>query len=226
MAGAATEQAIRVLLVDDDPYVRKAVAAVVSGEPDLELVGEADDGVRALQLVDELDPDVLLLDLEMPTMGGLQVVQRLQRRPGAPRVLVLTNHMADRYIAETLRGGAAGFLVKNTGPDDLVSAVRAAHCGEAVLSADVTRRMIDSFVSQGATESGTDRLAGLTEREREVALAVAAGQSNQEISDQLFMSLSTVKTNVSRILAKLGLSNRVQVALLVHGVHLDAGPED
>ena len=215
------ECTIRVLVVDDDPFVRRAVTAIVVAHDRLELVGEAADGIEAIEKVGQTDPDVILMDLMMPRLGGLDAVRQICRRPSPPRVLILTNHMADSHIAETLREGAAGFLLKNTAPSELVDAIIAAQAGDPVLSAEVTGRMIDLFVSSGAeTVSDDSWAAALTEREKEVALAVADGRSNQEIADLLFMSLSTVKTNVSRILAKLGLANRVQVALLVHGIAL------
>ncbi|MFH8366354.1 response regulator [Streptomyces sp. NPDC018031] len=214
--------AIRVLLVDDDPLVRAGLRLMLGGAPDLEVVGEAADGAEVEPMVAACSPDVVLMDIRMPTVDGLAATEALRGRPSAPEVVVLTTFNTDEHVLRALRAGAAGFVLKHTPPQQIVEAVRRVAAGEPVLSPTVTRQLIDQ-VSGGGEHRRAARargqLAALAGREREVAVAVGQGKSNAEIAAALYMGLPTVKTYVSRILTKLDLNNRVQIALLVH----DAG---
>ncbi|WP_418959904.1 response regulator [Streptomyces tritici] len=218
---------IRLLIVDDDPLVRAGLTLMLGGAEDIEIVGEGTDGRDVPALVDRLVPDVVLMDIRMPHVDGLTATERLRARPGGPEVVVLTTFHADEQVLRALRAGAAGFVLKDTPPAEILAAVRRVAAGDPVLSPAVTRQLMSHVAAQrpaGDPErnrraAAAARLAELAEREREVALAVGRGASNAEIAAALYMSLPTVKTHVSRILAKLGLDNRVQIALLVH----DAG---
>ncbi|WP_393097160.1 response regulator [Streptomyces sp. LN325] len=215
-------KAIRLLLVDDDPLVRAGLSFMMGGADDIEIVGEAADGSEVEALVDRTRPDVVLMDIRMPTVDGLAATERLRRRQDAPQVVVLTTFHADEQVLRALRAGAAGFVLKDTPPADIVDAVRRVAAGDPVLSPTVTRRLMEQVAGGPAdTRRGTarDRIAVLNDREREVAVAVGRGASNAAIAAELYMSVATVKTHVSRILAKLGLNNRVQIALLTY----DAG---
>ncbi|MGW3662119.1 response regulator [Streptomyces sp. NPDC005141] len=214
--------AIRVLLVDDDPLVRAGLSLMMGGAEDVEIVGEAADGGEVEALVDRTRPDVVLMDIRMPTVDGLTATERLRGREEAPQVVVLTTFHADDQVLRALRAGAAGFVLKDTPPAQILAAVRRVAAGDPVLSPTVTRQLMEHAAgsSLDTRRSGArSRVAGLNEREREVAVAVGRGSSNAEIAAELFMSVATVKTHVSRILAKLDLNNRVQIALLTY----DAG---
>ena len=215
---------VDVLVVDDDPVVRFGLTMMLGGAPDLRVVAEAGDGAEALELVDRHAPDVVLMDIRMPGTDGLTATERLRRRPDAPQVVVLTTFDADEHVLRALRAGAAGFLLKDTPPDELVLAVRHAAQGRPVLSPDVTRRLIDRVAASDQDTTRTAarrRLDLLADRERAVALELGAGRSNAEIAARHHLSIATVKTHVSAILTKLDLNNRVQVALLVHDAGLD-----
>ncbi|MFF7187727.1 response regulator [Streptomyces sp. NPDC008222] len=214
--------AIRLLLVDDDPLVRAGLSLMLGGADDIEIVGEAADGSEVEQLVDRTRPDVVLMDIRMPTVDGLTATELLRRRPDAPQVVVLTTFHAEEQVLRALRAGAAGFVLKDTPPAEILDAVRRVAAGDPVLSPAVTRQLMTHAVGagMGTRRAGArERLAPLGEREREVAVAVGRGASNAEIAAELYMSIAGVKTHVSRILAKLGLNNRVQIALLTY----DAG---
>ncbi|WP_088979576.1 response regulator [Micromonospora coxensis] len=224
---SAGEQApVRVLIVDDDALVRAGLSMILGGAPDVRVVGEAADGAEVPAAVEAYAPDVVLMDIRMPRVDGLTATEALRAGPCPPEVLVLTTFDADEQVLRALRAGAAGFLLKDTPPAEIVRAVRRVAAGEATLSPTVTRKLI-THVTAVAAPSGPDPrrqralrlLDGLTGREREVALALGQGRTNAEISAELFMSVATVKAYVSRLLTKLELNNRVQVALLVH----DAG---
>ncbi|GLF97978.1 response regulator transcription factor [Streptomyces yaizuensis] len=224
---------IRLLVVDDDPLVRAGLALMLGGAEGLEIVGEGSDGSEVPALVDRLAPDVVLMDIRMPAVDGLTATEELRARPGAPEVLVLTTFHAEEQVLRALRAGAAGFVLKDTPPAEIVTAVRRVAAGEPVLSPAVTRQLMAHVAGADHGRTGEPRraaalgrLASLAEREREVAVAVGRGGSNAEISAALYLSVPTVKTQVSRILAKLGLNNRVQIALLVHDAGLldDDGP--
>ncbi|MEV4945485.1 response regulator transcription factor [Streptomyces sp. NPDC053755] len=213
---------IRLLIVDDDPLVRAGLTLMLGGAEDIEIVGEGADGREVPELVAQLAPDVVLMDIRMPHVDGLTATERLRTRPGAPEVVVLTTFHADEQVVRALRAGAAGFVLKDTPPAEIVAAVRRVASGDPVLSPAVTRQLMSHVAGrqpQPRRAHAADRLAELAEREREVAVCVGRGHSNAEIAAALYMSVPTVKTHVSRVLAKLGLNNRTQIALLVH----DAG---
>ncbi|MDY7083693.1 MAG: response regulator transcription factor [Actinomycetota bacterium] len=212
---------VRVLIVDDDALVRAGLSMILSAASDIVVVGEAADGAEVPAAVSKHEPDVVLMDIRMPRVDGLAATESLRARSGAPEVLVLTTFDADEFVLRALRAGASGFLLKDTPPAEILRAVRRVAAGEAMLSPTVTRRLI-AHVAAPAPPSrarAADRLAHLSERERDVALALAHGRSNAEIASDLHMSVATVKAHVSRLLIKLKLNNRVQVAILVH----DAG---
>jgi DNA-binding NarL/FixJ family response regulator len=212
---------IRVLLADDQTLVRAGLRALLDAQDDIQVVGEADDGEAALRMAAELVPDVVLMDIRMPAMDGLAATEALRARRHAPEVIILTTFDADEHVLRALRAGAAGFVLKDTPPAEIVDAVRRVAQGLPVLSPAVTRRLIARVAgsSQDRRARARERLALLNDREREVAVAVGQGRSNSEISSVLYLSVPTVKTHVSSILTKLDLNNRVQIALLAH----DAG---
>jgi DNA-binding NarL/FixJ family response regulator len=216
---------VGVLIVDDDPLVRAGLVMLLGGAPDVRVVAEAGDGTQVLALVDRYAPDVVLMDIRMPAMDGLAATEALRARRNAPEVIVLTTFDADEHVLRALRAGAAGFVLKDTPPDEIVAAIRRVAEGQPVLSPAVTRRLIARVAGSDQDRRRSharERLALLNDREREVAVAVGQGRSNAEIGAALYLSVPTVKTHVSSILTKLGLNNRVQVALLVH----DAGLVD
>jgi DNA-binding NarL/FixJ family response regulator len=209
---------IRVLLVDDQPLLRTGFRLILQTEPDIEVVGEAGDGEVAVSQARALRPDVVLMDIRMPRVDGIEATRRLAALDPAPRVLVLTTYDLDEYVVESLRAGASGFLLKDAPADDLVDAVRVVHRGEAVVAPRVTRRLLDRFARQlpAADAVPVAPLPSLTEREHEVLLLVARGLSNAEIAAELVLSETTVKTHVSNVLTKLGLRDRVQAVVLAY----------
>ena len=210
---------IRVLLVDDDPLVRTGLAMVLGGAPDLEVVGEAGNGREALERLDATPVDVVLMDIRMPVMDGLAATERILRRPSTPHIIVLTTFDTDEHVVRALAAGASGFLLKDTPPPRIVDAVRTVAAGDPILSPSVTGQLIRHVASNGTSAADRAAVETLTEREREVALAVARGVSNADIARELFMSVATVKVHLGHVFAKLGVSNRVQVAIRMH----DAG---
>ncbi|WP_271218587.1 response regulator [Streptosporangium carneum] len=222
MSSSAPRPEIRVLIVDDDALVRAGLSMILGGAADLVVVGEGADGREVPHLVAVHRPDVVLMDIRMPGVDGLSATERLRAAGPAPEVVILTTFHADAQVLRALRAGAAGFLLKDTPPGELVAAIRRVGAGEPILSPAVTRQLIAHVADGGAgarRERAATLLAGLSEREREVALAVGRGSSNAEIAAELYMSVATVKAHVSRVLTKLELNNRVQIALTVH----DAG---
>ncbi|MFD7697729.1 response regulator [Streptomyces sp. NPDC059805] len=214
--------AIRLLLVDDDPLVRAGLSLMLGGADDIEIVGEAADGADVGPLADRTRPDVVLMDIRMPGVDGLTATERLRARQDPPQVVLLTTFHADEQVLRALRAGAAGFVLKDTPPAEIVDAVRKVAAGDPVLSPTVTRQLMDHAAGTAADTRrahARERLTALNDREREVAVAVGRGLSNAEIAGELYMSVATVKTHVSRVLAKLDLNNRVQIALLAY----DAG---
>ncbi|MYW66732.1 response regulator [Streptomyces sp. SID8379] len=214
--------AIRLLLVDDDPLVRSGLKIMLGGADDVEIVGEAADGQEALTLATTVRPDVVLMDIRMPAMDGLTATEHLRARADAPEVVVLTTFHADEQVLRALRAGAAGFVLKDASPADILGAVRSVAGGDPVLSPAVTRQLMTHAAAseRDVRRAGARaRIGELAARERDVAVEVGRGKPNAEIAATLYMSVATVKTHVSRIMAKLDLNNRVQIALLVH----DAG---
>jgi DNA-binding NarL/FixJ family response regulator len=220
VAGVSTP--IRVLLADDDALVRAALTMMLAGTDDIRVVAEVADGAEVASAVDAYKPDLVLMDIRMPRMDGLAATELLRAREDAPAVIVLTTFDADDQVLRALRAGASGFLLKDTPPPEILKAVRLVAAGEAMLSPTVTRRLLEHFADGGADARRSESvvlLEGLTDREREVAVAIGQGKSNAEIAGELYMSVATVKAHVSRLLQKLELDNRVQIALLAH----DAG---
>jgi len=219
---AGMNATIRVRVVDDDPLVRAGLAMILDAAPGLTLVGEAADGTEVVPAVDACLPDVVLMDIRMPKLDGLAATELLRARPHPPEVIVLTTFHADEYVLRALRAGASGFLLKDTRPAEILHAISRVAAGEPILSPAVMRQLIAHLGTTGADarqRHARTTLARLSEREREVAVAVGRGRSNAQISDELFMSVATVKAHVSSILTKLDLNNRTQIALLAH----DAG---
>ena len=210
---------VRVLLVDDDALVRAGLRLILSSASDIDVVGETDDGAGAVAAVQAHRPDVVLMDIRMPKMDGITATVALRQLQTPPQIIVLTTFQADEQVVAALRAGASGFLVKDTPPADIINAIRVVAAGDAIVSPSVTRTLLAHF---GTTEASrrhqlaARQLATLTERELEVAGAVGAGASNAEIASRLFMSEATVKAHVSRLLTKLEVANRVQIAILVH----------
>ena len=207
---------IRILIVDDDPLVRSALTFMLGGQADLEVVGEAGDGRVGVDVAAELRPDVVLMDIRMPRLNGLEATRELLAGDEPPRVIVLTTFDADEYVVEAMAAGADGFLLKDTPPPQVVDAIRKVADGEPMLSPTATRSLIRQVAGTSRSPEAVARLDGLTDRERDVALAVGRGLSNAEIAAELYLSVPTVKAHVSRLFDKLGVTNRVQIALCVH----------
>lgn len=217
-----TDETIRVLIVDDHELIRRGMSMVLDAEDDMKVVGEAASGAEAVHLAGDLRPDVILMDIRMPEMDGIEATRRIVRGTPASRVLVLTTFDLDEYAFGSLRAGASGFLLKNTPPAQLTAAIRAIAAGDALVSPRVTRAMLDLFATRLPRQSQREdaRLDVLTERERDVLLAIAKGYNNTEIGESLFVSESTVKTHVGRVLLKLDLRDRVQAVILAYEVGL------
>ncbi|WP_345636622.1 response regulator transcription factor [Rugosimonospora acidiphila] len=214
---------IRVVIVDDQSLVRAGFRMVLASQPDIEVVGEAGDGAEALRVLGRVRADVVVMDVRMPIMDGVEATRRLcggdrdSAAGGGPRVLVLTTFDTESDAFAALQAGASGFLLKNVPPEELLSAIRVVAGGEAVVAPRITRRLLDRFAGQLAPRPGdAGRLAALTEREREVLLLVTQGLSNVEIAENLYVAETTVKTHVGRILTKLGLRDRVQAVILAY----------
>jgi DNA-binding NarL/FixJ family response regulator len=210
---------IRVLVVDDQSLVRQGFGALLDAQPDLEVVGAAENGAEAVDAVRRLAPDIVLMDVRMPVMDGLEATRRLLALPGDvhPRVIMLTTFDLDDYVYEALRAGASGFLLKDARADDLVHAVRVVAAGDALLAPSITRRLVEDFARRpAANRPRPDRLQVLTERETEVLKLIARGLSNQEIAATLVLAEQTVKTHVSRIFMKLDLRDRAQGVVIAY----------
>jgi DNA-binding NarL/FixJ family response regulator len=208
----------RVVLADDQVLVRAGFRALLDAQPDIEVVGEAADGEEALRQVARLNPDVVLMDIRMPTLDGLAATRRITGDPALAdvKVVILTTFELDEYVFEAIRSGATGFLVKDTEPDELLRAVRAAVAGDALLSPGVTRRLIAEFAARSKEPAAPEGLGQLTEREREVMTLVGIGLSNDEIARRLVVSPLTAKTHVSRAMVKLGARDRAQLVVLAY----------
>ncbi|MDX3111425.1 response regulator [Nonomuraea angiospora] len=208
---------IRVLIADDQGMVRTGFTVFLSGQPDIEVVGEAANGREAVERASALRPDVVLMDVRMPVMNGLEATRELLSRGGAPKVLILTTFDLDDYVYEALRAGASGFLLKDASAAQLAEAVRVVAAGEALIAPAVTKRLIHEFAKLGAPRPVAGRRpAELTERETEVLTLVAQALSNQEIAEKLFVAEQTVKTHVGRVLMKLGLRDRAQAIVFAY----------
>jgi DNA-binding NarL/FixJ family response regulator len=212
-----SEASIRVVIVDDQSLVRAGFRMVLSAQSDMEVVGEAEDGADALRLLARTPADVVVMDIRMPIMDGVEATRRLCAPADGPRVLVLTTFDTDEDAFAALQAGASGFLLKNVPPEELLAAIRVVASGESVVAPRVTRRLLERFAGQLSPPQLADgRMASLTEREREVLLLVAQGMSNAEIAEKLFVAEATVKTHVGRILTKLDLRDRVQAVVLAY----------
>jgi DNA-binding NarL/FixJ family response regulator len=218
--GSRAARDIRVLIADDEALVRAGFMVLVDSAPGLSVVGEASDGVQAVRQARALKPDVVLLDIRMPIMGGLEATKVIldgdQDPP--PRILIVTTFDQDEHVFEALRGGASGFVLKDTPPEKLLDAITIVAAGEALLAPAITRRLIAEFARQprAAARPADDALAQLTERERDVLQQVAAGKSNSEVAAALYLSVATVKTHVSRLLDKLGCRDRAQLVVVAY----------
>jgi DNA-binding NarL/FixJ family response regulator len=211
-----------VLIADDQALVRVGLRKILESDRETTVVGEAGDGEDAVAKARRLQPDVVLMDIRMPAVDGIEATRLLRAQPAPPSVIVLTTFDADEHVLRALRCGAGGFLLKDTPPPEIMRAIRLVAAGEAMLSPAVTRRLIEHVAGDGLAgrrEHARAMLDRLTDREREVAIAIGQGKSNAEIAAELFMSVATAKAHVSRLLQKLELDNRVQIALLAH----DAG---
>ena len=206
---------IRVLLADDQQLVRAGLRTILEAEEDIEVCGEVADGLLAVSAAEQQHPDVVLMDIRMPNLDGLEATRRIAARGDIPRIVILTTFDVDEYVFEALRGGASGFLLKDTTADELVRAVRLAVGGDALLAPSVTRRLIERFANR-ATAPSTQSLETLTGRELEVLLLVARGLSNTEVAERLFLGENTVKTHVAHVLDKLDLRDRVQAVVLAY----------
>jgi DNA-binding NarL/FixJ family response regulator len=213
---------VRIVLADDEQLVRAGLRLILESEADLEVVGEAANGAEAVELVTKLDPDVVLMDIQMPEMDGLEATRRIAAlgRTDTSRVLILTTFEVDEYVYDALRAGASGFLLKRTPATDLIAGIRVVAAGDALLAPSVTRRLIDQFAHRPAeARREITSLGEITEREREVLVLVARGLSNAEIAEQLVLSEGTVKTHIKHIFGKLELRDRTQAVILAY----DAG---
>jgi DNA-binding NarL/FixJ family response regulator len=208
---------IRVLIADDQALVRNGFRLIVETRPDLEVVGEADDGVEAVRLAAELEPDVILMDVRMPNLDGIEATRQIVATDNPARILVLTTFDLDEYVYAAICAGASGFLLKDVRPHDLVDAIRLISSGNALLGSTVTRRLLERFTESRPTpDAGTGEIASLTGRERETLQLLATGLSNAEIAQRLFLSETTVKTHVSSILRKLRVRDRVQAVIAAY----------
>lgn len=217
----------RVLVVDDEALLRTAFAALIGAEDDLEVVGEAADGRQAVELAGRLSPDVVVMDVRMPVLDGIEATRQITGRgaTAAPRVLILTTFDLDEYVFEALQAGASGFALKSRPLDELLTAIRVVADGEALLAPSVTRRLITHFSHARRAPMQAHKVVGeLTDREREVLSLIATGLSNSELADVLHVSLPTVKTHVSRILAKLGARDRTQLVIIAYEAGLVPAP--
>ncbi|MFD9337531.1 response regulator [Streptomyces sp. NPDC060028] len=217
---------IRVVLTDDQPLVRAALQMVITDTADIEVVGEAGDGAEAVRLTEELAPDVVVMDLRMPGMDGIEATRLITKGTGSARVVVLTTFDDDDYVYGALHAGASGFLVKDMALDDILSAIRIVAAGDALIAPAVTRRLIKEFTARpAASPPRRAKLGGITAREREVLTLVGRGLSNTEIAGELCISIATAKTYLTRLLAKLDARDRVQLVILAYEAGLVAPPQ-
>lgn len=216
--GSSVITMIRVVLADDQVLVRAGFGALLAAEDDIEVAGEAADGREAVQLAQRVKPDVVLMDIRMPVLDGIEATRRIAAEPGlgTTHVVILTTFDLDEYVFEGIRAGAAGFLVKDTDPSELIRAVRVVAGGEALLSPKITLRLISEYASRSRSVRRVPGMTSLTAREREVVTLVAGGLSNEEIADKLYLSVSTAKTHATRAMAKLGARDRAQLVVIAY----------
>ncbi|MER6099012.1 response regulator transcription factor [Streptomyces sp. NPDC001728] len=210
-----TTAPLRIVLADDQPLVRSGLRLVMADHPDLEVVGEAATGAEAVQLVRDVDPDVVVMDIRMPGMDGIEATRLITAGPTATRVLVLTTFDEDDHVYGALRAGASGFVVKDMALNDILAAVRVVATGDALIAPGVTRRLIADFVGR-PTRRSPQPVEGITEREREVLTLIGRGLTNTEIAEELFITVATAKSHVSRLLTKLGARDRVQLVITAY----------
>ncbi|MFI5958042.1 response regulator [Cryptosporangium sp. NPDC051539] len=206
---------IEVLLVDDQLLVRAGFRLVIDSQPDLTVVGEVGDGQTAVSQAARLHPDLVLMDVRMPILDGIEATRRITALPDPPKVVVLTTFDVDEAALDAIRAGASGFLLKDGAPEDMLAALRTVHAGDAVIAPSTTRRLLDTL-APGSDPGAAEAVATLTERERDVLIAMTRGRSNAEIAERLIVSTGTVKTHVGRILAKLGARDRVQAVVAAY----------
>ncbi|WP_329191927.1 MULTISPECIES: response regulator transcription factor [unclassified Streptomyces] len=213
-----TAAPVRVLLADDQPLVRSGLRVIMADQPDLEVVGEAATGAEAVQLVGDVHPDVVVMDIRMPGMDGIEATRLITAGPAAARVLILTTFDEDDHVYGALRAGASGFMVKDMALDDILTAIRVVAAGDALIAPGVTRRLIAEFAGRPEAPPARSprQLEGITEREREVLTLVGRGRSNTEIAEDLFITVATAKSHVSRLLTKLGARDRVQLVITAY----------
>ncbi|MGW3245795.1 response regulator [Streptomyces sp. NPDC001070] len=213
---------VRVVLADDQPLVRSGLRVIMADHPDLEVVGEAATGAAAVQLVTDVAPDVIVMDIRMPGMDGIEATRLITAGPATTRVLVLTTFDDDDHVYGALRAGASGFVVKDMALDDILAAIRVVAAGDALIAPSVTRRLIADFVGRpaAAPERSSQPVEGITEREREVLTLVGRGRSNSEIAEELFITVATAKSHISRLLTKLGARDRVQLVITAYEMGL------
>lgn len=221
-----TDSPVRVLLADDQPLVRSGLRVIMADHPDLVVVGEAATGAEAVQLVKGVSPDVVVMDIRMPGMDGIEATNLITAGPATTRVLVLTTFDEDDHVYGALRAGASGFVVKDMALDDILAAIRVVAAGDALIAPGVTRRLIADFVARpgAAPERSPRPVEGITEREREVLTLVGRGRSNTEIAEELFITVATAKSHVSRLLTKLGARDRVQLVITAYEMGLVTPP--
>ena len=207
---------IRVVIVDDQQLIRTGLAMVVDSCQDMTVLGEAADGAAAVELLASTSADVVLMDVQMPRLNGVDATAAITARDGAPRVIVLTTFDLDEYAYAALRAGASGFLLKDASAEEVITAIRTVHAGDAVLAPSTTRRMLEHLADTAPRPRDDDAVAALTERERVVLVEIANGFANPEIARRLYLSEATVKTHVGRVLAKLGLRDRVQAVIFAY----------
>ena len=215
---------VRVVLADDQPLVRAGLRVLVADHPDLAIVGEAGTGAEAVRIAGDTHPDVVVMDIRMPGMDGIEATRIITTGPEAPRVLILTTFDDDDYVYGALRAGASGFLVKDMALEDILAAIRVVAAGDALIAPGVTRRLIAEFAGRPEPAPPQRTVEGITAREREVLTLVGRGMSNGEIAEQLYVSVATVKTHVARLFTKLGARDRVQLVIAAYDAGLVAPP--